>query len=289
MPHVGELPLLLVDRILQLAGVAVLALALYDITRPKRWKNPLAPTGFTGQGPGLLAIVAVIVAYFALGFAGVQIADIDAESAEVTGSHAWFALHTIDNGARLVACMLMIMALQAFPAFARDGNLPPGSTRWIAVPAGAALVILALAYTQLQAIEIAWRWTAPAVPHPSHVVLDALEANSWGTAGVVVLLVTALAVAPLVEELFFRGLILQALWRHLGHAWLAILLSGVLFGLIHMQQPQAVVPLATMGVILAYIRIRYRSLAACVITHSLFNAKTMLFVLLNPDLARAAY
>ena len=198
-------------------------------------------------------------------------------------------LHTIDNGARLVACLLMIMILRSHPAFVRESGTRRAPWQWAGVAGGAALVLFAVAYSQLHATEIVWKWLDPDLVRPTHVVLDALEQNSWGPTGVVILFVTALVVAPLVEELLFRGLILQALWRRLGHAWLAIALSGVAFGLIHHAQPQAILPLATMGVILGYVRIRYRSLAACVGAHALFNAKTMVYVLLNPELARAGY
>ena len=44
-----------------------------------------------------------------------------------------------------------------------------------------------------------------------------------------------------------------------------------------------------MGVVLGYVRLRYRSLSACILTHVLFNARTMLFALLNPELVRGGW
>ena len=42
-----------------------------------------------------------------------------------------------------------------------------------------------------------------------------------------------------------------------------------------------------MGVILGYVRLRYRSLPACILVHALFNARTMVFALLNSEMVRS--
>jgi membrane protease YdiL (CAAX protease family) len=44
-----------------------------------------------------------------------------------------------------------------------------------------------------------------------------------------------------------------------------------------------------MGVILGYVRVRYRSLTACILIHALFNGRTMLFAWLNPELVRSGW
>ena len=100
---------------------------------------------------------------------------------------------------------------------------------------------------------------------------------------------SAVVVAPIAEEVFFRGLLLPALWRQLGNVWVAVVLSGAAFGAIHVQLPQSVVPLITMGVILGYVRVHYRSLTACVLVHGLFNARTMTLVLLNPEMVQSGW
>ncbi|MBU0616183.1 MAG: CPBP family intramembrane metalloprotease, partial [Planctomycetes bacterium] len=137
--------------------------------------------------------------------------------------------------------------------------------------------------------QIVWRWLEPGAEQPIHAVLEAVEKSAWGLGGIAQLTLAAIVVAPIAEELFFRGLLLQTIWRYLGHAWLAIVLSGAAFGFIHHEQPQDVLPLVTMGVILGYVRVRYRSLPACVLMHALFNARTMAFVLLNPEMVRSGW
>jgi membrane protease YdiL (CAAX protease family) len=54
-----------------------------------------------------------------------------------------------------------------------------------------------------------------------------------------------------------------------------------------MTQPQDVLPMVTLGVVLGYIRLRYRSLPACVLVHMLFNARTMIIATLAPELITA--
>ena len=76
-------------------------------------------------------------------------------------------------------------------------------------------------------------------------------------------------VAPIVEELTFRGLgysLLEPLGR-----WIAIILVGLLFGLAH-GLVEAFPFLATFGALLAYLRSRVDSVYPGMIVHGLFNA-----------------
>jgi membrane protease YdiL (CAAX protease family) len=58
------------------------------------------------------------------------------------------------------------------------------------------------------------------------------DLDDVGPAGAALLLVTAVIVAPLVEEVAFRGVLLRALMRRL-HFWPAAALSSFLFALLH--------------------------------------------------------
>lgn len=76
-------------------------------------------------------------------------------------------------------------------------------------------------------------------------------------------------VAPIVEELTFRGLgysLLEPLGR-----WVAIILVGLLFGLAH-GLVEAFPFLAAFGAMLAYLRSRVDSVYPGMIVHGLFNA-----------------
>jgi uncharacterized protein len=98
-------------------------------------------------------------------------------------------------------------------------------------------------------------------------------------AGLALLTVMVVAGAPLIEELFFRGVLLGAL-RRLGTA-VAILVSAVAFSLVHFGQLLAMPAFVVLGVVLGILAVARRRLGAAIITHATFNAITMA-VLLAP-------
>ena len=289
MVVVSEVTLLLIDTTLRGAGTCFLALVAFRWYRDGSWRNPLEPLTFTGAGPTIGHVLGVLAAYFLLAMSLLRLANVDSELVQLSGSHAWHVAQSIDAGVKLVLSAVILAILHGYKPFRADNRASLGLPGLLGVSLVTVLIILPVAYLQLQTGQIVWYWLRPAAAQPIHAVLEALESSAWGDWGIVQLTVIAVIVAPLAEELFFRGLLLQTLWRYLDHAWLAIVLSGVLFGLIHHEQPQDVIPLVTMGIILGLVRVRYRSLWVCVAIHGLFNARTMTFVLLNPDLARASW
>jgi uncharacterized protein len=86
-------------------------------------------------------------------------------------------------------------------------------------------------------------------------------------------LVVAL-VAPIVEELTFRGLGFSLLERF--GRWPAILLVGVIFGLAH-GLVDALPPLIVFGACLAYLRSRTASVYPGMILHASYNSLVLLF------------
>jgi len=213
---------------------------------------------------------------------------IDAQAPWVRGSHDWHLAQCVDVGAKLGAGLLMVLILHHYRLFGGQRfarRLGVGRSLLVAVVA--VMIIMPVAYLQLRMGQVIWDWLEPSATPPIHAVLEALENSAWGGWGTVQVAIAAVIVAPLAEELFFRGVLLQSIASALHHAWLAILLSAVAFGLIHYGQPQDVLPLVTMGVILGYVRVRYGSLSACVLIHALFNARTIAFALLNPETVRS--
>lgn len=75
--------------------------------------------------------------------------------------------------------------------------------------------------------------------------------------------------APLAEELLYRGILLHCVKHHLP-TWVAVLVSSALFGLSHMQ-PMQVIYTFFVGVLMAAIVLRYRSLTAGIVSHMVFN------------------
>lgn len=97
-------------------------------------------------------------------------------------------------------------------------------------------------------------------------VQDALQ----GAGGMPLLVTFAVAVvAPVAEELLFRGLLYQALAKRLP-GWPAIGLSGLAFGLTHLE-PFVIVLTFPLGMALAWMFRRYGTLVVPVVAHAVFN------------------
>ena len=89
----------------------------------------------------------------------------------------------------------------------------------------------------------------------------------------------ALLVAPLVEELLLRGLLLPPLARRVGGP-LSVGITAVLFGLLHLSDPQSVPPLIILGAALAWLRLRSESLWPSIVLHVANNSAALGVLLL---------
>jgi hypothetical protein len=119
------------------------------------------------------------------------------------------------------------------------------------------------------------------VPLQTHETITTLldETTSAWAAGVAI--TSAVILAPIAEELLFRGLLLPALSRWSGSQWIGILASGLMFGLIHMPLYQNVASLMLFGVVLGYIYVKSGSLTLAILVHAVFNAKTIAWLLIG--------
>jgi membrane protease YdiL (CAAX protease family) len=116
---------------------------------------------------------------------------------------------------------------------------------------------------------------------PEHNALRLLEAAnmSWWVYGLTI--VSALIFAPIVEELFFRGLLQPAFAKWSGSPWKGVVLSGCAFGLFHYSYWHTVPALALFGIALGFAYAKTRSLALVMFVHAVFNGKTLLWLMLS--------
>lgn len=98
-------------------------------------------------------------------------------------------------------------------------------------------------------------------------------------AGLIALAALVVIGAPLVEEIFFRGVLMGAL-RRLGTA-VAVLVSSVAFAFVHFGQLLAMPAFVVLGVVLGLLTLGRKRLGPAIVTHATFNAITMA-VLLAP-------
>ena len=89
-------------------------------------------------------------------------------------------------------------------------------------------------------------------------------------------LIKVVVVAPLFEEMLFRGIILYGLERNYK-PWIAIFVSALLFALFHLN-PWQFPATFLLGLILALMRIRTKSFIPCILGHSIHNFLVFLAV-----------
>jgi membrane protease YdiL (CAAX protease family) len=132
--------------------------------------------------------------------------------------------------------------------------------------AGGLVLLLLVAFIVLSAI-----WSAAVHPE-TEKLLETLGSNE-GTALLLASAGLTCVVAPICEELLFRGYIFTALrnWRGM---WPAALTTGLVFGAVHAGSAPALdlVPLAGLGLGLCLLYRYTGSLYPCMIAHSLNNS-----------------
>jgi membrane protease YdiL (CAAX protease family) len=103
---------------------------------------------------------------------------------------------------------------------------------------------------------------------------------------VVILIVAAVGMAPLVEELIFRGFLYPVIARRLGVA-AGVMLTGALFGLMHVPQLRGawwqIALLFGVGIVFTWVRAATGSVAAAFFLHLGYNAMQMLSVVFSSD------
>lgn len=111
-------------------------------------------------------------------------------------------------------------------------------------------------------------------------VLEQLIRESPTLDRIVVSTLLAVVVAPLFEELLFRGILLPWLRRVLG-VWPAIVTSSLLFAVLHADAWPAPIPLFVLALFLGYLAYRTSSLVAPIVLHATFNGVSMLALVLQ--------
>ena len=112
------------------------------------------------------------------------------------------------------------------------------------------------------------------------LLTDLEEHRDIGT--VVLFCIGAVILAPVVEELLFRGILLRALLRKVQPAT-AVLVSSMIFALVHLVGDPNTVPflpaLAGLGAVLAVVALRSGNLSTSIFIHAGFNLTTTIFFL----------
>lgn len=100
------------------------------------------------------------------------------------------------------------------------------------------------------------------------------ELKGIGGGGLALVIMVVVLLAPVFEEIFFRGLFYSALRRRLRPRT-AIVVNGIIFGALHFQPPFTI-SLVLVGMVLAYLYEKTDSLLAPMAAHSLYNLAVIL-------------
>lgn len=134
---------------------------------------------------------------------------------------------------------------------------------WASVGVALQLIVIPLLY-----LPISQFVDTESVSDAAQDIID--NAVSWFDVGVLFLMIVV--IAPVVEELFFRGFALPALMARFGQ-WPAVLLSSLWFAASHFQAIQFPGLLAV-GLALAFARVRTNRLIPSIVLHMAFNGVT---------------
>ncbi|MBS1723763.1 MAG: CPBP family intramembrane metalloprotease [Armatimonadetes bacterium] len=110
-------------------------------------------------------------------------------------------------------------------------------------------------------------------PEPTHPLTDQLESGASPLSWFFLYLLAAV-MAPILEEISFRGLLLPALGRFMKPVY-SILLTGFLFGAIHPQGPVLWAALASVGAMSAVLAYFSGSLIPSMTMHFIHNSAIM--------------
>src|SRR4051812_6393190 len=114
-----------------------------------------------------------------------------------------------------------------------------------------------------------WPSVRDQIEKPAKDVTD----RAHGPFAITLLVLLVVIGAPLVEELFFRGLLLRSVAHRFGPGW-AIAASSLAFGLVHFELIQ-LPALIAFGVVLGLLAVRTGRLGPGIAAHMAFNAVTV--------------
>jgi len=145
-------------------------------------------------------------------------------------------------------------------------------------------VVAALLFVPL---EMAWMYSAQLLlDHPvAQPLVEALQKTDLRLADKAMMGVLAVFLAPLAEEMIFRGILYPTL-KQAGYPGTALWVTSLLFGAIHMNWI-AFVPLTLFSLLLIWIYEKTGSLWASITAHSLFNFTSFAVLMFPAGLAPA--
>jgi len=252
-----------------IGGVAFLAGLVYIAVRQLRVRRYLPPERYRGPAVFILVVLVLAVALFLTAPFGADATALALGEGELTTLGSIVLLVAAQVGMLLVSWLLVFRpgALSGLPSL-------PGANAGAAVLSGVGWGLLATIGAALVGNAVVYvleRLGVEAAPQIAQQAIAVIE--PWLTVlGIVVL-------APIAEEVFFRGVVFNALLREGGRRW-AYIGSSALFAVIHLE-PVAMLPLFLLGLALCWVYQRTQNLLAPIAMHATVNGTAVAVVLLD--------
>ena len=139
---------------------------------------------------------------------------------------------------------------------------------WVALMAVGTILPLEWVYAQIQL----------SMPENVEVLFEGIMKEPWGYMVIGIL-------APVTEEIVFRGAILRGLLKILGrHHWIAIVITSLLFAVTHMNLAQGIHAFI-MGMLLGWVYWRTSSIVPGMVIHWVNNSIAFVMFHLMPDMS----
>lgn len=152
------------------------------------------------------------------------------------------------------------------------GNLAWGFVNFMAIWPCVVFVVLMLAWLGTLIV-------GPKFQMPQHNLIHLL-AERDSTLIQIFILAVAILVAPIVEELLFRGIFQSMLRKNLGSPWLSIILTSIFFAAVHGSDIMLHWPaLFVLSCCMGYAYEKSGSLVRSMTVHAVFNASSVLSAL----------
>lgn len=132
-----------------------------------------------------------------------------------------------------------------------------------------------------QLLNIVNYWVDKAIPPPAWFweLFNKIFENDFGFLGAFMKVVI---IAPVVEELIFRGVIMHGLMRNYSKTT-AIFFSGLLFALFHLN-PWQFPATFVLGILLGWIMIRTKNIGLAIFGHAINNLLVLLSITFHEEL-----
>ena len=244
------------------AGVLLLGRLLWQI-----WRHRLnAAPELLGPGLSLMETVFVVAGGF------VVLGEVIVPLVAMPLVSKLISLLPLEAAASSGAVVMGLYSFTAIPAllliWAFKGKDLQWNPSWNAIGQGFRGLLLALPLVALVGWVVEQIWPQAGGSNP---LLEQVLDSRNGTA-LALLAITAVVLAPLFEELLFRGLLLPVLGGYWGN-FAGVVISALVFALAHLSLSEAA-PLFVLGLGLGWVRLRSGNLSSCVVMHGLWNGLT---------------